>query len=137
MPTRSTPDRPGDRQSRGQATRYPDAPWRRFALAPGIVAALVLIAGSLLVGTDGFTWIRYAAAIFALIVGWFALQAKHWWWIPVMLAIAVLWNPVYPFDFSGQLWMGAQYLAAIVFIAAGLMIRVRNTEDRNAARGRK
>ncbi|TPW76619.1 hypothetical protein FJ657_09440 [Schumannella soli] len=102
-----------------------------------MIAALVLIAGSLLVGTDGFTWIRYAAAILALIVGWFALQAKHWWWIPVMLAIAVIWNPVYPFAFTGQLWMGAQYLAAIVFIAAGLTIRVRNAEDRNAARGRK
>ncbi|TPW70745.1 DUF6804 family protein [Schumannella sp. 10F1B-5-1] len=126
MPTRTAPDR--------RDARYPDAPWRRFALAPGIIAALVLAAGSVLVGTDGFEWIRYAAAILALIVGWFAFQARHWWWMPVMLAIAVIWNPVFPFGFDGQFWMGAQWVAALVFVAAGLTIRVRNTEDRNAQR---
>ena len=104
--------------------RYGTPTVRRTALAPGLLAAVVLMAGIALIESEAFLIIRFVAAILALIVGWFALQARHWWWLPVMLAIAVLWNPVYPFPLAGPWWLGAQYLAALAFVLAGVLIKI-------------
>jgi len=104
--------------------RYGAPAFRRLALAPGLLAAIVLIAGFALIEGPGFLFIRYAVAILALIIGYFAFQAKQWWWMPLMLAIAVVWNPVIPFAFSGVYWYGAQYLAIIVFILTAIFIKV-------------
>jgi hypothetical protein len=59
-----------------------------------------------------------------VIVGWFALQARQWWWAPVMAIIAVAWNPIFPLGFDGIWWTGAHVAAAAVFIAAGATIKV-------------
>ena len=104
--------------------RYGAPTVRRLALAPGLLAAIVLIAGFALIEGSGFIIIRYVVAILALIIGFFAYQAKQWWWMPLMLAIAVIWNPVFPFGFSGIYWYGAQYAAVIVFILAAIFIKV-------------
>jgi hypothetical protein len=104
--------------------RYGAPTVRRLALAPGLLAAIVLIAGFALIEGSGFIIIRYVAAILALIIGFFAYQAKQWWWMPLMLAIAVIWNPVFPLGFSGIYWYGAQYLAIVVFILAAIFIKV-------------
>ena len=107
-----------------KADRYGAPTVRRLALAPGLLAAIVLIAGFALIEGSGFIIIRYVVAILALIIGFFAYQAKQWWWMPLMLAIAVIWNPVFPFGFSGIYWYGAQYLAVVVFILAAIFIKV-------------
>ena len=44
---------------------------------------------------------------------------------------AIVWNPVWPTAFHGQGWAAAQFVAALVFVAAGIRIKVRNPEDRN------
>ena len=110
---------------------YPTPQFRRTALAPGILAALVLLAGIALIGGDAFTIIRFAVCILALIVAVFAWQAKHWWWIIALAPIAILWNPVFPVELGADVQLGAQYVAALVFIAAGILIKIRNPEDRN------
>ncbi|KAB1641425.1 DUF6804 family protein [Gulosibacter chungangensis] len=97
--------------------------YQRNALLPGFIALAVLIVGVAFVGTDWFTVFRCIIAILALIVTWFAVQARHWWWVPVLLAIAVLWNPVYPFGFSGIFWILAQPIAGSVFLIAGALIK--------------
>ena len=97
--------------------------YQRNALLPGFIALAVLIVGVAFVGTDWFTVFCYIIAILALIVAWFAVQARHWWWVPVLLAIAVLWNPVYPFGFSGIFWILAQPIAGSVFLIAGALIK--------------
>ena len=107
-----------------KSDRYGAPTVRRLALAPGLLAAIVLIAGFALIEGSGFIIIRYVVAILALIIGYFAFQAKQWWWMPLMLAIAVIWNPVFPFGFSGIYWYGAQYLAIVVFILAAILIKV-------------
>ena len=112
-------------------TTYPTAQYRRPALVAGVLAAIVLGAGAALVDTDGFTWVRYAVSILALIVCVFAWQAKHWWWLIVLVPVAIAWNPVVPFGFDGVVWQAVQFVAALVFIAAGILIKVPNTEDRN------
>lgn len=103
---------------------------RRYALAPGLLAAVVLLAGSALIESEWFTAIRFAAAILALICLVFAVRAKHWWWAPAYAAIAVLWNPVVVIAVPQPWWSGAQYLAAVVFVVAGVLIREPVVADR-------
>ncbi len=116
--------------------RYP-SPLRRTALIPAIIAVIALLAGVALIGGDGFTVIRYIVSIFALIVGVFAWQAKQWWWLIGLIPIVVLWNPVFPIDLGlPDLWLGLQYVAALVFLAAGLLIRVVDTTEQRGTRSR-
>jgi len=110
---------------------YPTPEFRRTALAPGILGAIVLIVGIALIAGDGFTVILFAVSILALVMAVFGWQARQWWWIVAFAPIAVIWNPVMPFGLEGDVWLGAQYVAALVFIAAGVLIKIRNPEDRN------
>jgi hypothetical protein len=102
--------------------RYPTAV-RRDALAPGLLGAAALLAGVALLGTGTFLVIRFAASILALITIVFAVQARHWWWVAPLAAVAVLWNPVVPLPFGGEGWRLAQIAGAAVFIAAALTIK--------------
>lgn len=114
--------RPGD--------RYGDPKFRRTGLAPGLLAAIVLLVGLALLDNDAaYLVIRYVVAILAIIVAFFAFQAKQWWWMPPMAAIAVIWNPVFPLDLSGQWWVAGQYVAVIAFVAAGILIKVPATAE--------
>lgn len=108
--------------------------YQRNALAPGLLAAIALFLAPLLMGNDWFLLIRFVVTILALIVGWFAVQAKQWWWLPVFAAIAVIWNPIYPFDFSGPFWVAAQPVAAVVFLVAGALIKYRPDATSTAGR---
>lgn len=104
--------------------RYGRPSFRRTALAPGLLASVALLVGVALIESEAFVVIRFVASILALIVLVFAVQARHWWWIPPMLAIALAWNPVYPLDVAGPWWLGAQYAAILVFVLAGVFIKV-------------
>jgi hypothetical protein len=109
--------------------RYGRPAFRRTALAPGLLASVALLIGVALIETETFIVIRFIVAILALIVLVFAVQARHWWWLPFLLAIAVAWNPVFPFDappfeVGGPLWLGAQYVAILAFVLAGVFIKV-------------
>ncbi|MCH1883889.1 DUF6804 family protein [Agrococcus sp. ARC_14] len=97
--------------------------FQRNALAPGILAALALLVSQAWLAGAWDDILRYVVAILALIVAWFAIQAKHWWWVPVFAVIAVAWNPVVPFELEGPLWIGAHYLVALAFLAAGLLVK--------------
>ena len=103
--------------------RTPAAPYQRNAFAPGILAAIACLAGIALVGNEYYLAIRFIVAILAVIIGWFALQAGQWWWAPVMVVIAIVWNPLYPFEFAGPWWAGAHIAAAATFLTAGAMIK--------------
>lgn len=118
------PDSLGPMASTSDRDRYGRPAFRRTALAPGLLAAIALLVGVALIESDGFTVIRFVVSILALIVVVFAFQARHWWWIPPLLAVAVVWNPVVPFDISGPWWIGAQYVAILVFVLAGVFVKV-------------
>ncbi|MEO7122884.1 MAG: DUF6804 family protein [Lacisediminihabitans sp.] len=104
---------------------------RRTALAPAILAVIALLIGVAVIDDGGFVIVRYVVSILALIVVVFAWQARQWWWIIGLVPIAVLWNPVLPIDLGQpDLWLGLQYIAAIVFLAAGILIKVIDDEKR-------
>ena len=113
------------------ATRKPETPAtrQRNALAPGIIAALTLFIGMAIMGTDFFTPVRYIVTILALIVTWFAIEAKHWWWVPVFIAIAAVWNPIMVIPIDGVVWVIAQPVAALAFLAAGVFVTVERKPD--------
>jgi len=111
--------------------RYPTPEFRRTALAPGVLAAIVVLAGIPLISTDGFTIIRFAVSILALIIAVFAWQAKQWWFTALLAVVAVLFNPVLPIEIGADLLLVLHFVAAVVFVLAALLIRTRNTEDRN------
>jgi hypothetical protein len=114
---------------------YPTKSFRRTALAPGILGAIVLLAGLALLTSSAFFWFRTADAILAAIVLVYAWQAKQWWWLPFLAAIVVLWQPVLPIDLhQNYIWLILQYAAVVVFIVAGLLIKIPNPDDQNARR---
>lgn len=106
------------------SARYPTRT-RRTALVPSILAVIGLLIGVALIDGDGFTVIRYVVSILALIVAVFAWQARQWWWLIALVPIAVLWNPIFALDIGQpDVWLGLQYVAALVFIATGIFIKV-------------
>ena len=89
---------------------------------PSLLAVVTLLIGVAIIESDGFTVIRYVVSILAAIIGVFAWQARQWWWLVGVVPIVVLWNPVFPVDLGlAELWLGLQYVAALVFIAAGIL----------------
>ena len=114
------------------AARYPTPQFRRTALAPAILATVALLAGVAAIGGDLYLLIRFLVAILALIIAVFAWQARQWWWLAALVPIAVVWNPVVPVELARDALLGAHYVAAIVFLAAGILIRIPNDEDRNS-----
>jgi len=102
----------------------PKTLYQRNALAPSLIAAALLFLAPVLFQVEWGALVLFVTAIMALIVAWFAWQAKQWWWTIVFVAIAVIWNPVYPFDFDGTAWSVAQPVAAVVFLVAGALIKV-------------
>lgn len=111
------------------------AAFLRPALAPGLLGAIALVAGVVLIDSSIFIAFRYVVAILALIVLVFGWRGRAWGYLPFLAAIAVLWNPVYVIPLTGQLWQACQFLAAIVFIVAGIRIKVPSPEVAPPARG--
>jgi hypothetical protein len=114
--------------------RYPNPSFARLGLAPGLLAAILLLVAVVLVDTEWFTIFRYAISILAAIVGVFAFQARQWWWLPPLAAVVVLWNPVLPLSFDLPVWQVLHLAAAVVFIAAGLLIKVPQAATEGSAR---
>jgi hypothetical protein len=100
----------------------------RPAFLPGILGAVVAFAGTGLIGSDVYLVIRFAISILALIMAVYAVQGRRWLWLIPLAALAVAWNPVVPFDFSGQPWVLAHIAAAAVFLLVGFLLRVPDPE---------
>ncbi|MBN8424381.1 hypothetical protein JF531_07585 [Microbacterium esteraromaticum] len=107
-----------------QKKRTP-SPYQRNALAPSLLAAAVLFLAPVLLDGNWSVVVLFVTSIMALIIAWFALTARQWWWMPIFLAIAVIWNPVFPFPFTGPIWIGVQPAVAVVFLVAGGLIKIR------------
>jgi hypothetical protein len=105
-------------------TTRPAAAFTRPALAPGILVAIVLVAGLALLPSDWFISVRFIVTILALIMCVFAARGRTWWALALLAGIAVLWNPVLVIPLGGQGWQALQYAAALVAVVAGVLIKV-------------
>jgi hypothetical protein len=114
--------------------RYPSTSFVRLALAPGLLAAVLLLVAVALVESEWFTIFRYATSILAAVIAVFAYQARQWWWIPALAAIVVLWNPIIPLQLDLFVWQLLHLAAAVVFVAAGLVIKVPQQAEGAARR---
>lgn len=90
-----------------------------------MLATMALLIGSALIDIDSFIVIRFIVSILALIVAVFAWQSGQWWWIIGLAPIALLWNPVVPIDLGvPDLWLALQFIAAAIFLASGIRIKI-------------
>lgn len=107
----------------------PTAPaFTRPALAPGLLGALALVVGVVLLDSGLFIGFRYVVSILALIMLVFAVRGRTWWATPLLAAVAVIWNPVVVIPINGQPWAALQFVAAGVFIAVGVVVKVPTDE---------
>jgi hypothetical protein len=108
------------------AAKQPPVVYQRNALAPAILAAIVLFIAPALIPAGWDLFVLFAVTILAVIIAWFAVQARQWLWVPVLAVIAIAWNPVYPIawgDIAPIAWIVAQPVAAVVFLTAGAIIK--------------
>ena len=113
---------------------YPDqiisaAPrWLRASSAPSCCWR-----GSRYWTREPITGSRPGIAVLAAIVAVFAWQAQQWWWLPLLAVIVVAWNPIWPIDFHHWIgWLIAQYVAAVVFLVIGVLVKVPNEDDKQS-----
>lgn len=110
--------------------RRTEPTFTRPALAPGLLAAVGLLACIALLGSPGFIGVRIGVTFLALVVLVFAYRARAWIAGIGTLAIAVCWNPVVPVPIPGQVWAAMQIVAAAAFVAIGIVVKVPDEQDR-------
>ncbi|WP_242091392.1 DUF6804 family protein [Curtobacterium sp. DN_7.5] len=125
-PAPRTPARPAPRSS-GSDRELP--PYTRPALAPSLLAAVVLLACVALVDSSAFVFARWGVTVLALIVLVFAVRGRTWWAGLLMVAVAVCWNPLVVVPVPGEAWAALQVVAAALFIAVGLAVKVPRETD--------
>ena len=102
------------------------------ALAPAILAIIVLLAGLALAESDAYLYIRFAVCILATIMIVFAVQGRAWLWVIPLAVVAIAWNPLFVIDFGDSLLAPFSLLASAALLATGLFMRVpdRSAESR-------
>ena len=107
---------------------YAKPEFRRTALAPSILGGMAALLGVLIVDSGPYIIVRFVVSILALIIAVFAWQARQWWWLAPLAAIAVAFNPVFIIPITGDLWLALHYVAVLVFIVVGIFVRVKNDD---------
>ncbi|PYY38776.1 hypothetical protein DEJ25_06305 [Curtobacterium sp. MCPF17_011] len=101
----------------------------RPALAPSLLAAVVLLACVAFLDSSAFVFARWGVTVLALIVLVFAIRGRVWWAAVLTAAVAVCWNPVVVLPIAGQLWAALQLVAAALFIVVGIAVKVPRSAD--------
>ncbi|QQD74833.1 hypothetical protein I8920_07935 [Curtobacterium sp. YC1] len=112
------------------ARRTAETPgFTRPALAPSLIAAIVLLSCVAIIDSSGFVYARWGVTVLALIVLVFAVRGRTWWAAVLMAAVAVCWNPVVTVTIPGQVWAGLQLVAAGLFVVVGIVVKVPREAD--------
>ncbi|MBF4614928.1 DUF6804 family protein [Curtobacterium sp. VKM Ac-1376] len=118
------------RPAAGSPSRTRETPlFTRPALAPSLIAAIVLLACVAIVDSSGFVFARWGVTVLALIVLVFSIRGKTWWASVLMAAVAVCWNPLATVPVPGQVWAALQLVAAVLFVVVGLVVKVPRETD--------
>lgn len=123
VPTGSRPAAPG--HPAGSSPSKGDLPpFTRPALAPSLIAAIVLLACVAIVDSSAFVFARWGVTVLSLIVLVFAVRGRAWWAAVLMAAVAVCWNPLAVVSIPGEVWAALQLVAAALFIVVGILVKV-------------
>jgi hypothetical protein len=125
VPARPTPRAP--QRAAGGGRQLP--PWTRPALAPSLLAAVVLLACVAIIDASAFVFARWGVTVLALIILVFAVRGRSWWAAALMAAVAVCWNPLVVVPIPGQVWAALQIVAAALFVVVGLAVKVPRETD--------
>ncbi len=110
-------------------------PFTRPALAPSLIAAMLLLACVAVIDASAFVFARWGVAVLALIVLVFAVRGRTWWAAALMAAVAVCWNPIAVVPIPGEVWAALQIVAAALFVVVGIVVKVpREAESTRASR---
>lgn len=110
-------------------------PFTRPALAPSLLAAVVLLACVAIIDSSGFVFARWGVTVLALIVLVFTVRGRAWWATAITAAVAVCWNPIVIVPIPGEAWAALQIVAAALFIVVGILVKVpRETGTPRASR---
>lgn len=96
----------------------------RPAFIPGVLGAIILLAGMALVDSSWFTYVLYAVSILALIMVVMAVQGKRPLWVIPLVLVAVVWNPILPIEFPETVLRMLHIIGAAIFIAVAVFMRV-------------
>lgn len=121
-PARPAPVRPASATGGRTAGELP--PFTRPALAPSLIAAIVLLACVAIVDSSAFVFARWGVTVLGLIVLVFAVRGRAWWAAVLMAAVAVCWNPLVVVPIPGEAWAALQLVAAALFIVVGILVKV-------------
>ncbi|MGW8432801.1 DUF6804 family protein [Curtobacterium citreum] len=124
--------RPGT-AGRGATTAKTTPPFTRPALAPSLIAAMLLLAFVAIIDSSAFVFVRWGVTVLALIVLVFAVRGRTWWAAVAMTAVAVCWNPVVVVPIPGQVWAALQLVVAALFVAVGILVKVPRQADASSA----
>lgn len=105
-----------------------------MAFIPGVLGAIVLLAGLALVGGEWFILVRFGAAILAATMCAFAIRGRQFWWLIGLVPVVVLWNPVWPLTLDDLAWRLAHIVGAAVLVVSGLFITVPVEDDQSMRR---
>lgn len=125
----ATPTRRAPQRAAGGPRELP--PYTRPALAPSLLATVVLLACVAIIDASAFVFARWGVTVLALIVLVFAVRGRTWWAAALMAAVAVCWNPLVVVPIPGQVWATLQIVAAALFIVVGLAVKVPRESDAN------
>lgn len=98
-------------------------------LQPLVVWASLIPAGMLLLAITGrwpygfFILLRWVVSGCALYVATAAHHQKSSGWMWIMVGIAVLFNPLIPIHLRRDTWQVIDFVAAAVFVGAGVALR--------------
>lgn len=104
-------------------------PYTRPALAPSLLAAVVLLACVAIIDASAFVFARWGVTVLALIILVFAVRGRTWWAAALMAAVAVCWNPLVVVPIPGQVWAALQIVVAALFVVVGLAVKVPRETD--------
>ncbi|MFJ7287191.1 DUF6804 family protein [Curtobacterium sp. AB451] len=132
VPT-GTPARPTSTTAGKSGRELPG--FTRPALAPSLIAAMLLLACLAVIDSSAFVFARWGVSVLALIVLVFAVRGRTWWAAVLMAAVAVCWNPIAVVPIPGEVWAALQLVAAALFVVVGIVVTVpRETEPTRASR---
>jgi len=75
--------------------------------------------------------LRWVVSISAAFLVWIAYNLKKKFWIVLMGAITLLFNPIIPFHLDKEIWVVIDIIVAFIFLVSIFGIRFRKKQETN------